>query len=536
MSARSGPVPLYLSSMRIACATLGLVLVATPLPAQSGRTWRPEDRVVIGDWTRVNAVATGPERVYLASPQGVLAWRPVTREWEGPWDAPVDGMLGQVVAGIADPLDYSLWLRTLTGWVHFQPDLQVWEPGSVGGRVLDFAFDQAAPEDGLYIRTTAGWQRVPRGALISVPSNPPARPLRPATVEQAAASNPALRGSAPFLLDPTMRSARLTSAARSFDNLGWYLGTSGVGALYLADGDFTPVRLPFGLGGSVVTALYAVPGGVWAFTSAQEGVPAALTLLSSNLGSFATSYGPPATGLPFTMARQVIGAGNSLWAATDGGLIRFPVQDPAGFTRYGEADGLPDLRVSAVASRHGIVVAATRRGLVRLVDSTRAERLAPQFVENALAVAIADDTIWIATANGPRGALPDRVDLIRPAALDVSASLVRPVYALTWLADTLVGATSDQLFWKLPAGSEWITGVSISGQLGELRRLVPDGDGIWVAGRAGVGWTPIAGAPARPLLVGADLPGEPLDLAVDGTFLWVGTTAGLVRFRLDAVR
>ena len=45
-----------------------------------------------------------------------------------------------------------------------------------------------------------------------------------------------------------------------------------------------------------------------------------------------------------------------------------------------------------------------------------------------------------------------------------------------------------------------------------------------------------AGVPARPLLVGADLPGEPLDLAVDGTYLWVGTTAGLVRFRLEAVR
>lgn len=522
--------------MRIACATFGFIAAATTLPAQSGRNWRLEDRVVIGDWSRVLAVAAGPERVYLASPQGVLAWRPVTREWEGPWDAPVDGMLAQVVAGMTDPLDYSLWLRTPTGWVHFQPELQVWEPGSIAGRVLDFAFDQAAPEDGLYLRSSAGWQRVPRGALTAVPSNPPARPIRPATIDQAATSNPALRGAAPFLLDPTMRTARLTCAARSFDNLGWYLGTSGVGALYLADGDFSPTRLPFGLGGSVVDAVYPVPGGLWAVTEATEESPAALTFVASDLRRFATSYGPPATGLPFTTARQVIGVGNSLWAATNGGLLRFPVQDPAGFTHYGEADGLPDLRVSAVASRHGVVVAATRRGLVRLVDSTRAERLAPQFVENALAVAMADDTVWIATANGPRGALPDRVDLIRPAALDASASLVRPVYALAWLADTLVGATADQLFWKLPSSGEWITGVSISGALGELRRLAPDGDGVWVAGRAGVGWTPLAGVPARPLLVGTDLPGEPLDLAVDGTFLWVGTTAGLVRFRLDAVR
>lgn len=295
--------------MRFACATLGL-LAAANLSAQAGRTWRLEDRVVLGDWTRIGAVAVGPERVYLASPQGVLAWRPITREWEGPWNPPVDGLLDQVVAGIADPLDYSLWLRTLTGWVHFQPELEVWEPGTVGGRVLDFAFDLSAPENGLYIRSASGWQRVPRGAISAVPSTPPARPVRPATIEQAAASNPALRGSAPFLLDPTMRSARLTSAARSFDNLGWYLGTSGVGAMYLADGDFTPVRLPFGLAGNVVGAVYAVPGGLWAVTEAQGGMPAAFTLVASDLGSFTTNLGPPATGFPFTSARQIIGVGD----------------------------------------------------------------------------------------------------------------------------------------------------------------------------------------------------------------------------------
>ena len=44
-------------------------------------------------------------------------------------------------------------------------------------------------------------------------------------------------------------------------------------------------------------------------------------------------------------------------------------------------------------------------------------------------------------------------------------------------------------------------------------------------------------SPARAvLLVGDDLPGVPLDLAVQGEFLWVGTNAGVVRWRLDAIR
>jgi hypothetical protein len=33
-----------------------------------------------------------------------------------------------------------------------------------------------------------------------------------------------------------------------------------------------------------------------------------------------------------------------------------------------------------------------------------------------------------------------------------------------------------------------------------------------------------------------DLPAEPSDLALDADHLWVGTLAGLVRFRLDALR
>jgi len=39
----------------------------------------------------------------------------------------------------------------------------------------------------------------------------------------------------------------------------------------------------------------------------------------------------------------------------------------------------------------------------------------------------------------------------------------------------------------------------------------------------------------RPLRRG-DLPGTTNDLAVDGGYLWVATDAGLVRFRLDAIR
>lgn len=524
--------------MRAFLASVSILLSgAATLSAQVARTWRPEDRVVIGDWTRVRAVAAGPERVFIISPDAVLVWRPLVRRWEGPYDPAVPGSLGRVSAGMLDPLDYSLWLSTLDGWVHFQPDLQLWEQGRAGGQVIDFAFDRAAPGDGLFLRTSMGWSRVPRGALVPVPSAAPLRPVRPATVDQALAANPALRGTASaFLLDPSLQNARLTSAARSSDNLGWYLGTDGVGALFVPDGAALPERLTFGLPGRVAGAVFAVPGGVWVMTDRDGSRPAGLTFLGVDLAEVRILTGPPATGLPFARARRLIGAGASLWAATDAGVVRFPTADPSGFTLYAERAGLPDGRVNALASRRGVVVAATARGLARFVDTTGAEPLAPQFDGSVAAVALGEDTAWVGTVNGPRAAISGRVDLFRPGSLDASAALVRPIYDLAWMADTLVGVTSDQLLWKAPGEDRWTLGAPISGIVGSLRRLVADGDGFWVAGDQAVGWTSLGGAPVRPLVVGGDLPGQPLDLAVDPDYLWVATTGGLVRFRLSEVR
>ena len=106
---------------------------------------------------------------------------------------------------------------------------------------------------------------------------------------------------------------------------------------------------------------------------------------------------------------------------------------------------------------------------------------------------------------------------------------------LATLADTLVGLTQDQLFWRDPRSRAWTMGPSLSGLVGRLRRFVADGPGFWVAGERGVAFARLGTPPIRPLREG-DLPGQSNDLAVDAEFLWVATDAGLVRFRLDAIR
>ena len=113
----------------------------------------------------------------------------------------------------------------------------------------------------------------------------------------------------------------------------------------------------------------------------------------------------------------------------------------------------------------------------------------------------------------------------------IDASIV----ALGSLGDTIVALTRDEFLWRDPGTHTWTLGPNLSALLGGLVAFVADGPGFWVAGERGVAFARLSTPPLRPLREG-DLPGLSNDLAVDGEFLWVATDAGLVRFRLDAIR
>jgi hypothetical protein len=167
-------------------------------------------------------------------------------------------------------------------------------------------------------------------------------------------------------------------------------------------------------------------------------------------------------------------------------------------------------------------------------DSLRVERVAPRFTDPAYAVFPAGDSIWVGTPLGVMLALPGEEDLVRPAAL-ATASLQGQVIALGSLADTIVALTRDALLWRNPRGGAWTLGPNLSGLLGRLRAFAADGPGFWVAGDRGVGFARLTSPPVRSLRQG-DFPGDATDLTVGREHLWVGTTQGLVRFRLDAIR
>ena len=344
----------------------------------------------------------------------------------GPIQPARPGLLSRVFAALVDPLDQSLWLARPDGWIHFQPELQVWDAGRVGDGVLSIAFDESDPISGLFIRTRGGWLLLPRGGMVPTPGRPPAQPEGADIGGGSAPRNPTLQvNAAQILLDDRLRTVRFTAAARAMDNSGWYLGTSGNGLLFLRDGAAIPDRVPFGLPSLVVGAVTSWPGGVWVATNRTPQTDAALTFVGEELTEFQTFRGLPATGVPFTRVLDLAGLGKTVYAATDYGLAWI---EPAE-GRYELIDdrrGLPDSRVYTVVARQGRIIVGTARGLARMDDSLRIERLRPpKFTDAAYAVFPTGDSIWVGTPRGVMLALPGQEDLVRPAAL-ASASLQAP--------------------------------------------------------------------------------------------------------------
>ena len=520
--------------MPLLLCLLGLALAAAPALAQTSRDWRPSERTIIGDFTRVTSIASALDRVYVTSPTSLLIWQPQFRRWEGPFTPPAGVTLAGVFAALVDPLDQSLWLARADGWVHYQPELDLWDQGRVPEGIVTIALDQNDPTGGLHLRTRSGWYLLPRAGMIAMPSQPPSRPLTPATVDDALRASPTLQANAAqILLDDRLRSVRYTAAARAFDNSGWYLGTSGVGLLFLPDGAAIPERMPFGLPSLQVGAVMSWPGGVWVATDRTPQADAALTFVGEELAEFTTLRGLPATGAPFTRVLELVGRGKAIYAATDFGVARVDPDDGR-YELIDETRGLPDARVYSLAARLERITAGTARGLARIDGDLDVERPAPEFADAAYAVFPVGDSIWVATPRGIYLAVPGERSLVRPAALG-TASLQAPVLAFATLGDTLIGATRDQLLWRDPASGAWTLGPNLSGLLGRLLGVAADGPGLWVAGDRGVGFVRLGGAPLLTLREG-DLPGRPTDLVADRDYLWIGTDRGLARFRLDAIR
>lgn len=506
-------------------STSGVGMPLTPI--------RPEDRVLLGDFSRVNAVATAFDRLYVAYPTALGIYRTLDRRWEVPRAPREPRLLTNVIGAIVDGVDRSVWLATTDGWLHYRPEADQWDRGFVPGRVQRVAIDAIDPSRGIWFQSSTGWYVQARMGGGASPASPPATLRFAPSVEDAMGDVPQLRAFAPTItIGPRMIPGRITSAAPATDNSGWFLGTSNRGLLFFSRMGAQAESFQLGLPSEVVGAIAAADDGVWVATDATSEVGAQLTWLSADLSRAEYLRGLPTTGLPFDAARRLLIGDQALWVGSDRGLVRIAL--PGGtMRRFDEGGGLPDQRVTSLVQRRGKVVIGTMRGLAQENAEGGVDRLAPEYFGSVYALVARGDTVWAATAGGLAAHVLGENTLKVPDGLRQLIGGNSATYGVGYVADTLVAMTADRLLWRDPVTGAWTFGPSLSTQLGRLMLMTADVDGAWVAGDRGVALVrPTLGA-LRVLQVPVDIPDIVTSIARAGKYLWIGTQRGLVRYLLD---
>src|SRR5262249_31169085 len=257
--------------------------------AVQSRSWRPDERAVISDFTVVDAVAASPWIVYAATRHGLLLYDRRARTWQLPITS-IDGYpANRVRLALADPAGNAVWLGTEDGWARYDADIKHWDRGSVPGGVSEMMLDAADAGSGVFLRSAAGWTFLPRGALSPMPGTPlppPDRRVQQLDVRTALSTAPMADAQRALILtDPRLRSYQFTSAARTADENSLYLGTNGLGLVRLDPtmGDWEP--LGFSLLAPGAQALALGSDGVWAVSGAGSGGRSGISWLPGDLSS-----------------------------------------------------------------------------------------------------------------------------------------------------------------------------------------------------------------------------------------------------------
>lgn len=461
-----------------ACAGPGSGAGVVPAPY-----FRPDDRIVVSDFSHVRAVAASSWLVFAATSHGLVIYDRLTRQFRPPVTA-LDGYpAGRVVGAVIDAAGNGVWLQLWgeAGYVHYDPDGRIWTRGNV-----------------------PSGQRA--GAL---------------TVEAALARAPlvdAMR--AAILTDARLRRYQFTAAAASPDRPEIFFGTNGLGLIRVDRQTGEWDVLTYGLVAPGVGAVAPAPGGVWAAANARPAERRGLTWIADDLSATRIAEGGSggaAPGFPFQSARRLLTVGRDLWLASEHGVLRI---DPA--TWQFRLLDLPDA-TSLARAPDGVWVGTTR-GLWLVGADDRAIPMAPGGLSVTSLLAVRE-TLWVASSRGLLRLAPGRTDL-ETVALRVT------IRALARLQDTIVMLTDRELAWSAgaAAGSEWVS-LPLPPALGTPLAMTtaPEG-GLWIGGTQGLAHAVLAPAPRLTAIPAPAVPTAVRDLVVDGDYLWAATDSGLVRF------
>jgi hypothetical protein len=515
-------------------------LSACPAIRLSAQTqiWRPEDRVLISDFSIVQAVAASPWVVYAATRHGLLLYDRRAERWQLPVTSLEGYPAARVSLALADPAGNAVWLGTTDGWARYDGDIRRWDTGPIAGGVSGMMLDARDPGGGIFLRGFSGWSYLPRGALLpqpGMPLPPPDQRIQPLDVTTALATAPMAQALRTFILtDPQLRTYQFTSAARTPDESTIYLGTNGLGVVRVdpMSGQWAPLR--FSLLDVGATALAPGPDGVWAASSGAallgSGGRSGVTWLPQDLSSTTPTEPRPGNGLGTAVIRRLLATRDALWLATDGGVFRL---DPRSGTtrRFTLGDGLPSEDVRCLAPAPDGVWVGTTRGLAVITTGAKpgVQRVG-QFAQPVLSLLAQNESLWVGSVVGLGLLPPGAADVLLPAEVAAEPALRAPVVALARSGDTLVAVLEDQVAWRDPVSHAW-TVLRPRAALGTLSAAAGDAGGIWIGGSIGLAFWNVGSGSFRGASIPGDLPAPVRDVAVTAPWVWVATDSGVVRLR-----
>jgi len=449
-----------------------------------GAQWRPEERVLISDFSYVDAVAASPWLVFAATRHGLLVYDRVTRAWKQPVTT-LDGYpAARVRVAIADESGNAVWLGAggVDGYVRYDVDARMWTRGG-------------APPVGRTLTVEGALARAPAAAAIR----------------------------ALILTDPRLRSYQFTAAASTPDQADLYFGTNGLGLIRVDSRTGEWESLPYGLVATGVGAIAPAHDGIWTAANARVGSERrGLTWVAADLSATRPAEGGGAAlGFTFSSARRLVATAGALWLATEQGVLRI---DPG--TMRARVFDLPDV-TSLAPAPDGVWVGSTR-GLFVITREGNVVRVSTDFP--VLSLVAVRETLWVGTNAG--------IVMFPPGGAGAAAvaALTQPIYAMTRAGETIVAATDRSLVWRDPATDTWKE-LPLSLALGRPTTVAADPDGgVWVGGTQGLARVDLGRAFVRMLTVPTDLPAGVRDVLADQDYLWAATDSGLVRFDRRAAR
>lgn len=559
LRAASRALPACIAMLAAACVSAGPGGGVAQRPESAFPYSRANEWVTLRDFRYVTSVAASRSLAFFGTTAGVERLDTLRDRWLSPVTA-ADGLPDdRVTALVADPSSGDLWIGTARGLARLAAFVDTVEPvfGPPPFRVDRLLLD---PRDGTVWAEIGGmWWLGPNGSPVLERSGgtPPFGTLAgPAPVDEI---DP---GQLPWT-DPLWVDSQLVFGARfrltvvDRDGRGdWYVGTWGDNGRRWAEAVQHWEALYFGLAGPAGGPVAASEAGYWFAPGLSRGsavaadvslapgrvrvglaagaeAPHAIAHASADLASW--SYAVPAEteGLPAAAAHASLAIGDTIWLATDYGLVRGRGED---WERRWPQDGAG--ATYALARDGSLLWVGGDDGLTAIERGTGAVAGRWLAGRKVRAVAATPEAVYAGTDAGLFAGRRDPV----PASAAVPAESARVPAEMTRVesrggailalaaTDTLLlvaGATGLEVFDRR-AGA-WRPGES---RVTEAFAVAVDpGGNVWIGSARGLTrWRPGTGEWDE--WTSADgLAGSPVFhvLAEDGV-VWASTPAGVSRF------